>query len=153
MERIQVENFGPIRQADITFGDVTVLVGPQASGKSLFVQLVKAVEDAGAIRKELKHYGFDWLHGKDVARDFSSIYFGGALADVVTDKTVIRCDGKLHYYEKVAKPPGRASQDDTVFVIPAQRVMVLQDGWPRPYMGYSANDSYCVQSLANRFDC
>ncbi|HRI68301.1 MAG TPA: hypothetical protein PK156_28925 [Polyangium sp.] len=39
MKRLRVTGFGPIRQADVKFGDLTVLVGPQASGKSLFVQL------------------------------------------------------------------------------------------------------------------
>jgi hypothetical protein len=30
--RLKVENFGPIKQADVTFGDLTVFVGPQAAG-------------------------------------------------------------------------------------------------------------------------
>ena len=32
MKRINVTSFGPIREANIELGDLTVLVGPQASG-------------------------------------------------------------------------------------------------------------------------
>ena len=49
MKRLRVTAFGPIQEADVKFGDLTVLVGPQASGKSLFVQLYKLIEDAPAI--------------------------------------------------------------------------------------------------------
>ena len=40
-----VKNFGPIKEANVTFGDLTMLIGAQASGKSLFLQLVKLILD------------------------------------------------------------------------------------------------------------
>ena len=40
MDKLKVENFGPIAKADVTFGDLTFLVGAQASGKSLFLELL-----------------------------------------------------------------------------------------------------------------
>ena len=36
MDKLKVENFGPIEKADVTFGDLTFLVGAQASGKVCF---------------------------------------------------------------------------------------------------------------------
>jgi ABC-type uncharacterized transport system ATPase subunit len=39
--RLQVKQLGPIREADITFGDLTVIVGPQATGKSILLQTIK----------------------------------------------------------------------------------------------------------------
>jgi hypothetical protein len=39
-ERLLIENFGPIHTADLAIRDLTVLVGPQASGKSLAAQLL-----------------------------------------------------------------------------------------------------------------
>jgi AAA domain, putative AbiEii toxin, Type IV TA system len=148
MHRIEVTSFGPILEANIEFGDLTVLVGPQASGKSLFVQLVKALSDAGAIRKELKSHGFDWLHGSDLIADYSSLYFGGGLQELITKTTAIRRDGKSVNFEKIAKPGANSGTDETVFLIPAQRVLVLQDGWPRPFMGYSAGDPYCMRRFS-----
>jgi predicted ATPase len=59
VKNISVESFGPISNADIVFGDLTVFVGPQASGKSLLMQLIKAMRDASAVRKDLLSYGFD----------------------------------------------------------------------------------------------
>jgi predicted ATPase len=51
MKKIHLEKFGPIHKANIELGDLTVLVGPQAGGKSLFAQLIKALGDAGTIRE------------------------------------------------------------------------------------------------------
>ena len=149
METLTLESFGPIRNADVQFGDLTVLVGPQASGKSLFVQLFKAVNDCGAIRSDLKSYGFDWLHGKNVIADYCSLYFGGGLHGLVTASTAVRRDGKVISFSSIAKPAGRVSSAETVFLIPAQRVVVLQDGWPKPFMGYSAGDPYCMRRFSD----
>lgn len=148
MKRLQVKNFGPIREATVELGDLTVLVGPQASGKSLFVQLVKALDDAGAIRNDLKSYGFDWLHGENLVADYFSLYFGGGLEGLAgTDTAVVR-DGRPVDFRKIAKPGGRVDATETVFLIPAQRVLVLQDGWPRPFMAYSAGDPYCMRRFS-----
>lgn len=42
MNTLKVENFGPIGEADVSFGDLAFLVGAQASGKSLFFGAVEA---------------------------------------------------------------------------------------------------------------
>jgi predicted ATP-binding protein involved in virulence len=65
VKRLRIENLGPLRRADVTLGDLTVLVGPQASGKSLFVQTYKAICDAQSIRSDLRSYGFDWKTSDD----------------------------------------------------------------------------------------
>lgn len=38
--RLSIRNFGPIRQADLEIRDLTILVGPQATGKSMAAQLI-----------------------------------------------------------------------------------------------------------------
>ncbi|MEZ4301720.1 MAG: AAA family ATPase [Polyangiaceae bacterium] len=144
-----MERFGPLERADIVFGDLTVLVGPQASGKSLFVQLFKAIEDAGAIRAYLKSYGFDWLRGEDPIRDYCSIYFGGGLESIVGTETRLFRDGRPLSFDRIVKPGGNSSQHESVFLIPAQRVLVLQDGWPRPFLGYSAGDPYSMRRFSD----
>lgn len=42
---LNLRNLGPIREADLTFGDLTVLTGPQASGKSIALQVLKLAID------------------------------------------------------------------------------------------------------------
>ncbi|AUX20545.1 hypothetical protein SOCEGT47_010170 [Sorangium cellulosum] len=149
MKRLQVFAMGPIQHGDVEFGDLTVLVGPQASGKSLFVQLFKAIQDAGAIRLDLEQYGFDWTHGEDLVRDYCSLYFGGGLETVLQAKTAVLRDGKRVDFRKIARPHGRTSTAETVFLIPAQRVLVLQDGWPKPFMGYSVGDPYAMRKFSD----
>jgi hypothetical protein len=41
MKNIRVTNLGQIKEADINFGDLTLFVGPQATGKSILLQLIK----------------------------------------------------------------------------------------------------------------
>lgn len=41
VERLRLTNVGPIQEANIEFGDLTILVGPQATGKSIFLQFLK----------------------------------------------------------------------------------------------------------------
>ena len=39
MRHLKIQSFGTIEKAEVNFGDLTLLVGPQASGKSIFLQL------------------------------------------------------------------------------------------------------------------
>lgn len=174
MNHLEIRNFGPIRRADVRFGDLTLLVGPQATGKSLFAQLFKAIEDAGAIRAELRSHGYDWLHGTNPTADYCSLYFGGGLQSLVGKRTLLRADGRsIDFSRQVVRlsssgpgdgsvfrgteagsarpdrPAGRASKDESVFLIPAQRVLVLQRGWPQPFMSYSVVDPYSVRHFSD----
>jgi hypothetical protein len=58
--KLLLENIGQIRGADVTFGDLTVLVRPQATGKSIFLQCLKLMVGPGYVLAELKRYGLDW---------------------------------------------------------------------------------------------
>ena len=55
--RLVLEHIGPIKRADLEFGDLTVLVGPQASGKSILLQMLNFVVDSDAVIGALKDYG------------------------------------------------------------------------------------------------
>ena len=57
-DQITVRNFGPIQEVNIELGDLTVLVGAQASGKSIFLQMFKLMKDRSAILKSLENYVF-----------------------------------------------------------------------------------------------
>lgn len=147
MKRLELERFGPIKKAELELGDLTVFVGHQASGKSLLIQLIKAISDAGSIRSELKRYGYDWARGDAVA-SYSALYFGGGLGELLGSTKSLLADGRKVSLERLAKPGGGASQDETVFVVPAQRVLVLQDGLPKPFMAYLSGDPYCMRRFS-----
>lgn len=55
--RLQVSHLGPIQSADVTFKDLTVIVGPQATGKSIFLQTLKLLVDRDQIHDTFKHHG------------------------------------------------------------------------------------------------
>lgn len=61
MTKLKVENFGPIRSVDVRLGDLTILIGPQASGKSLFLELFKLVMDRVCIVEILRKYNYNPL--------------------------------------------------------------------------------------------
>jgi energy-coupling factor transporter ATP-binding protein EcfA2 len=151
MKKLSVKSFGPLAECEVEFGDLTVLVGPQASGKSLFVQLMKALADAGAIRKTLKQHGFDWMNDIESRRgNYLSIYFGGGMQSLWQDKTEIAVDGKpVDFVRQVVSPPPRATTNESVFLIPAQRVLVLQEGWPRPFQSYPVGDPFCMRNFSD----
>jgi predicted ATPase len=44
-----LQQVGPLYHADRTFADLTVLVGPQATGKSIALQFLKLLVDTGFV--------------------------------------------------------------------------------------------------------
>lgn len=58
MKSLKIKNFGPIGNVDVKFGDLTFLVGPQASGKSLFLELLKYVIDKDYVLANLRKFNY-----------------------------------------------------------------------------------------------
>ena len=58
MESLIIKNFGPIEEVNVKFGDLTFLVGPQASGKSLFLELLKYIVDKEFVLSNLRKYNY-----------------------------------------------------------------------------------------------
>ena len=56
--KLKIINFGPIKEADIDFGDLTFLIGPQASGKSLSLELLKLILDKQHIISTFRNYNY-----------------------------------------------------------------------------------------------
>ena len=143
MERIKLTSLGQIREADISFGDLTVFVGEQASGKSILLQLVKLISDAGNITQTLKKHGFDWQKN---AESFLSLYFGEGMEQIwrsdITKVTVDNVDFTPR------KSLLRRKRDKTFFLIPAHRVVTLKDGWPRSFTDYATSDPYIVKEFS-----
>src|SRR5208337_2546791 len=75
--RLQLKNIGQISEADIRFGDLTVFVGPQATGKSIALEFLKLVLDLGHVQEEMTRYGIDW--SGELPRFFDA-YFGEGMS-------------------------------------------------------------------------
>ena len=58
MKKLKINHFGPIGEVEVELGDLTLLIGPQAVGKSLFLQFLNLLLDYASIIKTLRDYGY-----------------------------------------------------------------------------------------------
>ncbi len=145
--RLILRNVGQIVEADVTFGDLTVLVGPQATGKSIALQFLKLMVDAGHVQRELGRHGLDWS-GK--LPEFFDIYFGEGMRSIWRNgQSAVEWGNKPVDVQGIIKRR-RRNTDESLFFIPAQRVLTLRDGWPRPFTDYSAGDPFAVREFSER---
>ncbi len=143
MEKISIRNLGPITEADITFGDLTILVGPQASGKSVFLQIVALLTDNNWIRNQLKTRGYVW----NDMQSFLEIFLGEGMSQIFTSATRINYDNSLFSETNLIYSDKDLHDKRESIYIPAQRIIVLQNGWPKPFIDYG-NDPFVVKSFS-----
>ena len=147
MKRIKLTSLGQIREADISFGDLTVFVGEQASGKSILLQLVKLILDSRIITQTLKKHGFDW---QKKSESFLSLYFGEGMQGIWDNtETKITVDERDFDLDKILSRRTTRKMED-LFLIPAHRVVTLKDGWPRAFTDYNIGDPYVVKQFSEQ---
>jgi hypothetical protein len=139
-----VENLGPIKSADVTFGDLTVFVGPQATGKSIFLQLLKLLVDTNYVKYEFRRAGIDWEDKFDL---FMDVYFGEGMSSLWNKDTTVQ------YLEKAIQLPElvkstRPTKKESMFFIPAQRVLALREGWPQAFSYYDPGVPFAVREFS-----
>ena len=147
VKKISMTNVGPIKSADISFGDLTVVVGPQATGKSIFLQALKLAVDQGAIQSELNRFNIDW-QGKSDA--FMDLYFGEGMSGIWGKSSTFSVNGKSHPLIDYAKPSGRASKDESLFFIPAQRVVSLRNGQTQTFNEFRYGDPFTIRAFSEK---
>lgn len=142
MRKVSLHNIAQIDSIDVEFGDFTVIVGPQASGKSIFLQLVKLGLDSTNIKKTIKQYGYSW----NSFNDLLDLYLGEGMHKIWHDSSSLILDGKIVSKSNILNSKSR--KDDQVFYVPAQRVVTIQNGWPRNYMSFEALDPFVVKRFS-----
>ncbi len=144
---LTLHRIGPIKRAQIAFGDLTVLVGPQASGKSILLQWLKLILDTGQVQDQVSRYGMDW--GRDESR-FLDLYFGEGMHGIWrSGESSVRWNRQTWDLTKHIARRAR-KKDEAVVLIPAQRVLTLRDGWPLPFGAYSAGDPFSVRWFSEK---
>jgi predicted ATPase len=143
---LRLANVGPIKGANVDFGELTVLVGPQATGKSILLQLLRLVIDTGPILRMLRKYGLDWKN----QGGFLDVYLGEGTRGLWTANSSLNWRGQEMNLAELVRRKKRPSSERTFF-IPAQRVLALsRDGWLRPFTDYKAGDPYAVRDFSER---
>ena len=91
--KLTIDNFGPIKEARMEFGDLTFLIGPQASGKSLSLELFKLIIDKQHIISTLRNYNY--ILSKTDPKNILEWYFGDGLSNLFKNDTRITLNGQL----------------------------------------------------------
>lgn len=140
-ETFKVKDFGPIRNADVQFGDLTILIGPQASGKSLFLELFKLVKDHDHIVSTLKKYNY--IFGKSPIHSLPEYYFGEGLSALVKDSTKVAL-GRNDVSSRITSTNVKNTDgaQESVFYVPAQRILSIADGRPKNFMEFDLSTPY-----------
>ena len=142
---LQLRNIGQITNADIRFGDLTVFVGPQATGKTIALEFLKLAVDLDGIQETMGRYGLDW---SGELRDFFGLYFGEGMQGLWQDgRSEFRWKGSPVPLNSLLKRSPRRKLE-SVFYIPAQRVLALRDGWPQPFSAYSSGVPFVLREFS-----
>lgn len=143
MEKFIIENFGLIKNVSISFGDLTLLVGPQASGKSIALETLKLAIDRDHIINTLDRYNYIIGHNTD---KILNVYFGEGMSGIWKDNTHIEYDD-ISFLKK--NLPKKADEtDETLFYIPAQRIFSISDGRPKNFMEFDSSSPYILRSFS-----
>ncbi len=148
MKSVRVSHFGPVKEGQVEFGDLTLLVGPQATGKSLFLQLFKLLVDIGAVKAELQRFNLRWNRN---IPSFLELYFGEGMSGLYDqDNTQIVVDGQRVDLPQYVVRSRQREKAERMFYIPAQRVITIRDGLTRPFTDYRAGDPFVVREFSER---
>lgn len=149
IKRLEVKNFAQIESADIDFGDLTILVGAQATGKSLLLQWLKLAMDSSEIVHALRESGSDTSSEKSLL----DLVFGEGMSAAWSNESSVVFDGRPVAPASWTRP-GR-KRDGKVFFIPAHRALLLAGGWPAPFLSLNADNPVVArlfsQNLYQRF--
>jgi len=146
--KLTVQNLAQIRKGTVEFADFTLIVGPQASGKSIFLQLLKLIIDRHNIIEILRMNNYDW--GKD-ADTFFDLYFGEGMSGMWKNNTKVLFNEEE--YEKSSFLPQRGKRsldatDEKLFYVPAQRVVTIAQGYPLHFGGFGINDPFVIKQFS-----
>jgi AAA domain, putative AbiEii toxin, Type IV TA system len=148
--QLVLENIGPMRRADVCFSDLTVLVGPQATGKSLFLQFLKLVLDHGPVTNTLRSHGLDW--NSDVS-SFLDIFLGRGMSSAWSSrggsKSWLRWQDQPVHLDAIASEKQPGKDHEQCFVVPAQRVLAFSSqSWLRPFSDFTGGDPYVIRAFS-----
>ena len=143
-EELNIKNFGPIAEAHIGLNDLTILIGAQASGKSLCLELLKLLIDKKFITATMDRYNYVISKNPDNILNF---YFGEGLSKMWTETTQIHYQGKC-YTRQSLLGKGKAESKEGVFYIPAQRILSVSDGRPKSFMEYDSSTPFVLRQFS-----
>ncbi len=148
-DRFRVRNLGVVSDAKLRLTDLTVLVGPQAGGKSVFLQTLKLAADrdqiVGFFKRQNAAFNGD-------PKSFLDGYYGRGMAGMLEGgPTISWKKGEWRGLEDLAKSGApKSSPKERLFYIPAQRVNSLSSGASRTFETFNFGDPYVLRYFAHQ---
>jgi energy-coupling factor transporter ATP-binding protein EcfA2 len=146
---LQIKDFAHLSDVSLSFGDLTVVVGPQGAGKSLALQWLKIALDGRQIVDQLRAAG----HPADRSDALIDLIFGTGMASGWhPHSTTIQFGTSRITLNTIAR---RGTGQETLFFVPAHRSMLISDGWAAPFQKLNADTPVVArlfsQNLFDRF--
>lgn len=148
--KLSIQHFAQIEAAELDFGspgDLTLLVGQQATGKTLVLQWLKLMADRSRIRHDWDRYGTNWRVAGEPLRELDAFFGEGLGAGFKPQHTRVSLDRKQ--FSLIYKN-GHTPETESVYFIPAQRALLMADGWPRPFSSYVQGTPYVARAQSER---
>lgn len=131
MTRLRIQNFAHIADASIDFGDLTILVGAQGTGKSIALQWLKVALDGAQIENSLDDAG---QYPGPEAEILTDVIFGDGMGPAWRRETAVSLDARRVQLTAIGRI---GSGEERVFFIPAHRALLISDGWATPFQKLS----------------
>jgi energy-coupling factor transporter ATP-binding protein EcfA2 len=87
-----IQKMGQFSDVSVEFGDFTLLVGAQGTGKSIFLQMFKLLQDQDYVKNTMNQFGQDW--SKQSRAELLEAYFGEGMRHMWSSKSRISRNGK-----------------------------------------------------------
>ncbi|HOO64640.1 MAG TPA: AAA family ATPase [Synergistaceae bacterium] len=143
----RISDIGQFAEASVAFGDLTLLVGAQGTGKSIFLQLFKLSQDQDFVKNMMNQFGQDW--DKRSKPGLMEAYFGEGMSHIWGSQSRILCNDK-DAAPSPRMPKKSENPAEAIYYIPAQRVLTMLTGWPQPYRSYTPRDPFVVKNFSER---
>ena len=144
----RIQKMGQFSEVSVEFGDFTLLVGAQGTGKSIFLQIFKLLQDEDYVKNTMNQFGQDW--SKKSKPELLEAYFGEWMRHMWSPESHISLNGKNAVLSPRISSKKKKDCAETIYYIPAQRVLTMLTGWPQPYRSYTPRDPFVVKNFSER---
>lgn len=144
----RILDIGQFADISVDFGDLTLLVGAQGTGKSIFLQLFKLSQDQKYVKNTMNQFGQDW--NMKSRPGLMAAYFGEGMNHIWRPQSRILRDGR-DAAPSPRMPVKEKNYAETVYYIPAQRVLTMLTGWPQPYRSYTPRDPFYCEKFQRAY--
>ena len=142
-ETFSLENFGPIKKAEVEFGDLTVLIGPQATGKSIFLQMFKWHYDSQPILNHKRALGFIWPRNVE---EMLRLFLGESAKTLISNQSKLKGEPlKLVISDEM----GVSATIENIIYVPANRDLIFTNNYIRnSNYGFQPLDPYILSAAS-----